>query len=415
MINGVIESGRLKTASIEKVSGFRAAGVHCGLRNRGKLDLAVLASDSNCNAAGVFTTNQVKSAHVRYDIAQLETNAERIRAVVINSKIANVCTGEQGDQDTAQMAAIVAEELGCEPAQVLVMSTGIIGARLPMHKVERGIRAAAQTLGSNPGAWHEAAMAIMTTDTRLKMASIDHDGYTVAGIAKGSGMIAPNMATMLSMIVTDAEIPVPVLQSSLKKAADLSFNRITVDGDTSTSDTVLLLANGASGKTIRDGEALHKFEEILIEVSQSLAKAIVFDGEGATKFISIEVDGAATDEGASTIAASIANSPLVKTAFAGSDANWGRIMMAAGKAGISFDQNKANLWFDKGADGVTENALQVLADGTPTDYAEAEASDIFGAHDISVRLRLGEGDGHSVVWTCDLSHAYVSINADYRT
>jgi glutamate N-acetyltransferase/amino-acid N-acetyltransferase len=228
-------------------------------------------------------------------------------------------------------------------------------------------------------------------------------------------MIAPNMATMLSAVVTDAVIPADVLQVSLKKAADLSFNRITVDGDTSTSDTVLLLANGSSGKKITGGDDLAGFEATLIEICQSLAKAIVIDGEGASKFITIEVNGAADDAGAAQIAGTIANSPLVKTAFAGSDANWGRIMMAAGRAGVTFDQEKANLWFDYGASGVTENALQVLAEGQPTDYVEAYAADIFAAHDISVCLQLGEGTGHATVWTCDLSHDYVSINADYRT
>ena len=415
MLNGTSEvASKLQTA-IEGINGFMAAGVHCGLRNRGKLDLAIIAAQTDCTAAGVFTSNQVKSAHVRYDQRMLETNPDRIRAIVINSKIANVCTGKEGEANTARMAEIAAEELKCDPSQVLVMSTGIIGPHLPMHKVERGIRAAAQSLQSSPSAWHEAAMAIMTTDTRLKMASKDCDGCNVAGIAKGSGMIAPNMATMLSALVTDAAIPADVLQASLKKAADLTFNRITVDGDTSTSDTVLILANGASGKRITGGDDLTKFEAALIEICESLAKAIVIDGEGATKFIAIEVRGAANDAGAAQIAGTIANSPLVKTAFAGSDANWGRIMMAAGRAGVNFDQDKANLWFDYGGNGVTENALQVLAEGQPTDYVEAYAADIFAAHDISVCLQLGEGDGHATVWTCDLSHDYVSINADYRT
>lgn len=406
--------GELRT-SIEGVKGYKAAAVHCGLRNRGKLDLAMIASDQDCNAAGIFTSNQVKAAHVYYDMQVLAKNPEHIRAVVINSKIANVCTGEQGEQDTARMAEIAAEELGCQPSQVLVMSTGIIGALLPMQKVERGIRAAAQSLKSSPSAWHEAAMGIMTTDTRLKMASIDCNGYTLAGIAKGAGMIAPNMATMLATVVTDAALPVPVLQKCLKAAADKSFNRITVDGDTSTSDTVLLLANGSSGKKIEGGAELEDFQAALNEVSAALAKAIVMDGEGATKFINIEVIGAPDDHAAWLIANTIANSPLVKTAFAGSDANWGRIMMAAGRAGVVFDQRKTHLWFDYGGEGVTENALQVLANGTPTDYQEAFAADIFAAHNISLRLQLGEGSGQCTVWTCDLSGEYVKINADYRT
>jgi glutamate N-acetyltransferase/amino-acid N-acetyltransferase len=401
--------------SIEGVKGFRASAVHCGLRNRGKLDLALIAADADCHAAGVFTTSQVKSAPVLYDMAVLAKNANQIRAVVTNSKIANVCTGLKGEQNTAQMAALVAEELGCQPDQVLVMSTGIIGAQLPMPKVEKGIRAAAKNLSRNPSGWHEAAMGIMTTDTRLKIGSIEAEGYTLAGIAKGSGMIAPNMATMLSTIVTDAAIAPDLLQKLLKKACDLSFNRITVDGDTSTSDTVLLLANGASGVKIETPAAIAEFEAALVELAQYLAKAIVIDGEGASKFIAIQVEGAPDDHAAWLIGNSIANSPLVKTAFAGSDANWGRIMMAAGKAGVIFDQHQTSLWFDYGAEGVTESALQVLQAGQPTDYQEAFASDIFAAHDISVKLQLAEGSGQATVWTCDLTHDYVRINGDYRT
>jgi glutamate N-acetyltransferase/amino-acid N-acetyltransferase len=400
---------------IEGLKGFRAAGVHCGLRNRGKLDLALIASDHDCTAAGVFTTNQVKSAHVRYDMQTLAANKEKIRGVVINSKIANVCTGTQGELNTARMAQIAGECLGGGGDQFLVMSTGIIGPHLPMNKVERGIREAAENLKPYPSSWHEAAMAIMTTDTRLKIASLTMDGYTIAGIAKGAGMIAPNMATMLSLIVTDAGLPGDWVGPALKAAADLSFNRITVDGDTSTSDTVLLLANGASGRQLSTPEELAAFQAALVQLSQYLAKAVVLDGEGATKFITIQVDGAPDTQGAWQIASSIANSPLVKTAFAGSDANWGRIMMAAGKAGVNFNQDKANLWFDYGGEGVTAKALAVLRDGQPTDYKEAYAADIFAAREISLRLQLGEGDGSATVWTCDLSHEYVSINGDYRT
>lgn len=401
--------------SIEGVKGFRASAVHCGLRNRGKLDLALIAADGNCNAAGVFTTSQVKSAPVLYDMDVLAKNAGQIRAVVTNSKIANVCTGLKGEQNTAQMAALVAQEIGCQPDQVLVMSTGIIGAQLPMPKVEKGIKAAAKNLTRNPSGWHEAAMGIMTTDTRLKIGSIQCDGYTLAGIAKGSGMIAPNMATMLSTIVTDAAIAPDLLHTVLKKASDLSFNCITVDGDTSTSDTVLLLASGASGKKIEGGKELEAFQQALTELAQYLAKAIVIDGEGASKFIAIQVEGAPDDKAAWTIGNTIANSPLVKTAFAGSDANWGRIMMAAGRAGITFNQHRTSLWFDYGGDGVTESALQVLKEGQPTDYQEAFASDIFAAHDISVKLQLDEGQGKATIWTCDLTHEYVRINGDYRT
>lgn len=398
---------------IDTITGFLAAGVDCGLRNKAQPDLALIVSEVPCNAAGIFTTNQVKSAHVQYDIAMLKNDPTQMRAVVVNSKIANVCTGEQGKQNTAKMAALVAEQLGCEPSQVLVMSTGIIGPQLPMDKIAKGIQDAADSL--TPNGWQNASLGIMTTDTRPKRASIQCDGYSIVGIAKGSGMIAPNMATMLSVIVTDADIPAPILDSALRKAANVSYNRITVDGDTSTSDTVLLFANGQSGVTIEEGQALSDFETALTQLCQQLSYEIVRDGEGATKFISITVEGAPDDHTAWQIANTIACSPLVKTAFAGSDANWGRIMAAAGRAGVTFDQYKANLWFDYGIKGIRENALQVFQNGLPTDYLEKDAAAIFAATDISVKLQLGEGDGSSTVWTCDLSHGYVSINADYRS
>ncbi len=403
---------KLETA-IYPIRGFYAAGVDCGLRNKSQPDLTIVASDAPCNAAGIFTTNQVKSAHVQYDMAVLQNDPTHIRAVVVNSKIANVCTGELGKQNTATMAAMVAEKLGCEPSQVLVMSTGVIGPQLPMDKISRGIHNAAQSL--TPDGWDKAALGIMTTDTRPKKASIQGEGYTIAGIAKGSGMIAPNMATMLSVIVTDAGISAPLLDAALRKAANVSFNRITVDGDTSTSDTVLLLANGQSGKNIETEEELAAFASALTDLCQYLAAEIVRDGEGATKFIAIDVEGAPDDHSAWLIANTIACSPLVKTAFAGSDANWGRIMAAAGRAGVMFDQTRANLWFDYGANGISDNALQVFQNGMPADYQEKDAAAIFAASEISVRLQLGEGQGTCTVWTCDLSHDYVSINADYRT
>ncbi len=398
---------------ISSIGGFLAAGVDCGLRNKQQPDLALIVSEVPSNAAGIFTTNQVKSAHVLYDMGLLQQDPTNLRAVVVNSKIANVCTGEQGAQNTAKMAALVAEQLGCEPSQVFVMSTGIIGPQLPMDKIGKGIAEAAQSL--TPNGWQNASLGIMTTDTHPKRASIQCEGYTIAGIAKGSGMIAPNMATMLSVVVTDAEVPAAILDSALRKAANVSYNRITVDGDTSTSDTVLVFANGTSDVKITDGQKLAEFETALTQLCQQLAYEIVRDGEGATKFISITVEGAPDDHAAWQIANTIACSPLVKTAFAGSDANWGRIMAAAGRAGVAFNQHKASLWFDYGANGVGANALQVFRDGMPTDYQEQDAAAIFAAQDISVKLRLSEGEGTSTVWTCDLSHGYVSINGDYRS
>lgn len=402
-----LEMSKLET-SIDAVQGFLTAGVDCGLRNKPQPDLSIIASEVNCNAAGVFTTNQVKSAHVQYDMAILKNDPTKIRAVVVNSKIANVCTGELGKQNTATMAALVAEKLGCESSQVLVMSTGVIGPQLPMDKISRGIDEAAQSLA--PNGWDDAALGIMTTDTRPKKASIRCKGYTIAGIAKGSGMIAPNMATMLSVVVTDAVLTPEQAKTALKSTADQTYNCIAVDGDTSTNDTVLLLANGASG--LHAGE---EFQAALNAVCRQLAQEIVRDGEGATKFIALEIVGAPDNTAARKIADTIATSPLVKTAFYGGDANWGRIVAAAGRAGVSLDPEQMQLQIAPGEHLNGSDSLLLFTNGMPTEYDESQATQIMGQPSISVKLNCGAGDGHALVWTCDLSHDYVSINGHYRT
>lgn len=391
---------KIIVADLQHVTGFRAGGVSIGLRKSGRPDFAMIVSDTDCTLAAVFTTNQVKAAPVLYNMERLQHNASRIRAVVTNAANANACTGEQGLMNSRQTAAWVAAELGIEPEQVLVQSTGVIGVQLPMEKFASGIPVAVAAL--DEGGWAEAAHAIMTTDTRPKAVSRQCAGYTITAIAKGSGMIAPNMATMLAMIVTDARIPQPALQTALSHVNQVSFNCISVDGDTSTNDTVLLLANGATGVE----PDLAAFEAALMEVCTELAHMIVRDGEGATKFITIAVSGAPDDTSAHAIANTIATSPLVKTAFYGSDANWGRIVAAAGRAGVALDPTAFQLWFD---------ALQVVANGTPTGYQEAEAATIFAQEEITVQLVVGAGQGQATVWTCDFSHEYVSINADYRT
>lgn len=391
---------KIIVADLQHVTGFQAGGVSIGLRKSGRPDFAMIVSDTDCTLAAVFTTNQVKAAPVLYNMERLQHNASRIRAVVTNAANANACTGEQGLMNSRQTAAWVAAELGIEPEQVLVQSTGVIGVQLPMEKFASGIPSAAAAL--DEGGWAAAAHAIMTTDTRPKAVSRQCSGYTITAIAKGSGMIAPNMATMLAMIVTDAHISQPTLQTTLSRVNQVSFNCISVDGDTSTNDTVLLLANGASGVE----PDLAEFEAALTEVCTELAHMIVRDGEGATKFITITVSDAPDDSSAHAIANTIATSPLVKTAFYGSDANWGRIVAAAGRAGVALDPTAFQLWFD---------ALQVVANGTPTDYQEAEAAAIFAQEEITVHLVVGAGQGQATVWTCDFSHEYVSINADYRT
>lgn len=399
------------TREVLSITGFEAAGLPVGLKKSGKPDLALIHSTQDCALAAVFTTNRVKAAPVLFDMERLNRDAHHIRAVISNSGHANACTGQVGLQNARRTAEMTAQILGCQPEQVLVLSTGVIGEQIPIDVLGAGIpemKAALKTDG-----WLDAAEAIMTTDTVPKAYSKSHDGYTITGIAKGSGMIAPNMATMLSVVVTDAAISPSLLQQALQMANSKSFNSISVDGDTSTNDTVLLLANGASGVQITEGEMFNTFVRELTEVCAHLARMIVVDGEGATKFITIDVTGAVEAASAQQIARTIANSPLVKTAFYGSDANWGRIMMAAGRAGVEFDQTRLGLWF--GAGGSAENGLQVVANGTPTQYAEEQAMAIFQEPELALRLDLGMGTASATVWTCDLSHEYVTINADYRT
>jgi glutamate N-acetyltransferase/amino-acid N-acetyltransferase len=389
--------------SIGVVAGFRVAGIDAGLRKQPAPDLALIVMDAPGVAAGVFTTNNVKAAPVMLDQAILKQNAEHIRAVLINAACANACTGEPGLANARQTQAWVAQEIGCDANDVLVMSTGVIGVQLPMSKLETAIPAAAQAL--DPDQWTVTTRAIMTTDTKPKSASVTANGFTVAGIAKGAGMIAPNMATMLSCVVTDAVIAAPLLQKALTEATSKSFNRVVIDGDMSTNDTLLLLASGRSGVVIHDGN-YSTFVEMLVAVCENLARKIVRDGEGATRFITVHVKHAANFHDAREIANTIAISPLVKTAFYGGDANWGRIFMAAGRAGVPMDQTKASLWYDD---------LQLVQNGLPLDYDEPKANALAAQPEVTITLDLGMGDEEAIIWTCDLSHEYVSINGHYRT
>lgn len=395
------------TPAIAAVSGFTAAGVHCGLKKDSRLDLALITSAAPCAAAGVFTTNRLKSAPVLLDAERLRADASAVRAVVINTGSANACTGGQGMDNARATARCAAQRLGCAEDQVLVLSTGVIGTQLPMDKICAGVELAAGATGSD---WAGAARAIMTTDTRPKLASATVGACQVAGIAKGAGMIAPNMATMLSVIVTDALLTPAQAQAALAAAADASYNRIVVDGDMSPNDTVLLLANGASGVT----PALDAFEQALTALCVHLAQAIVRDGEGVTKFITLAVNGAADDGSARQLANAIATSALVKTAFYGNDANWGRIIAAAGRAGAPFDPARASLTMASGAVG-DRNTVLLFRDGVPLDYSEALATAIISAPEVDVTLDCGLGSGAALVWTCDLSHEYVTINGDYRS
>lgn len=385
--------------------GFRAAGVAAGIKKNGGRDVALIVSDRDCNAAAVFTQNKVAAAPVLRGKKQMETHAERIRAVVINAGCANACTGDEGVRNAAETGEIARLELRLpDPAQIFSMSTGVIGVQLPMDKLRRGILEASKSL--SPDNLNDAAYAIMTTDTLPKIVTREvvtgAGAYRISGIAKGAGMIHPNMATMLSVIVTDAVVGVPRLKLSLREAARVSFNRVSVDGDTSTNDTLLVLANGKSG--VKPSAA--EFSAALTEVCTELAKMIARDGEGATKFITLKITGAASVRQAEGVGRAIATSPLVKTAFYGEDANWGRIVAAAGYSGEAVEADKLSLWF---------GGVHVFNAGQPTKYDEAAATAAIRPKEIEVRLDLGLGEAEATLWTCDFSHDYVTINGKYRT
>ncbi len=403
----------LKDGTVTSPQGYQAAAVAAGIKYKDRDDLTLIASETDCAATAVFTKNQVVAAPVIVDKATLAKNNTAMRVVVINAGNANASTGEPGLQNACITQEVTAKAVNCRPNQVFVMSTGVIGVQMPMEKLADGITQAAGQLSAENG--RSAAEAIMTTDTVPKhlavQVKLSEGMVTIGGMAKGSGMIHPDMATMLSLLTTDAAIAPDVLDSLLKTAVNQSFNRISVDGDTSTNDTVLLLANGASNVAINNHADAEAFSEALNVLCRELAQWIVKDGEGATKFVEIQVSGTKTNEDAHTIANTIAVSPLVKTAFAGSDANWGRLLMAAGRAGIPFDQDNVDLWI--GAEQPYE--LHLVNQGTPTQYLEADAAAIFAQAAFIISLQLGEGNAADTVWTCDLSHDYVTINADYRT
>lgn len=399
--------------NITSTPGFEAAGVACGLKPNGALDLALVYSPQPCVGAGVFTTNAFKAAPVLYDRSLLEQDPTRLHGVVINSGCANACTGEQGLRDAQATAAAAAEHLGHPPSSFLVMSTGVIGMPLPMDKIRYGVALAVQRKARSTEAGHAAAQAIMTTDTRPKEAAVTavtaEGAFTIAGMAKGAGMIHPNMATMLCLITSDAPISPFVAQQALREGVEVSFHRITVDGDTSTNDTVLLLANGLAEIppiASTSSPAYAAFRAALSEVLTTLAKAVVRDGEGATRFVEITVSGARTEVEAKQAAMTVARSLLVKTAIYGQDANWGRIICALGYSGVPLAPERVRLWLGD---------LELFRNGGPYQIDEARARDILAQAEVTIHLDLGQGGAQATVWTCDLSHRYVDINAHYRT
>jgi glutamate N-acetyltransferase/amino-acid N-acetyltransferase len=392
------------------VGGVRFATAQAGIKYAGRTDVLMMVFDEGADVAGVFTRSRCPSAAV--DWCRDNLAGGRARALLVNSGNANAFTGRKGREATELSARLVATAVGCAPGEVYLASTGVIGEPLPAHKFESVVDGLAEEAGA--GSWQDAARAIMTTDTYPKALSrqvkVGDTTVTLNGIAKGAGMIAPDMATMLSFLVTDACIAPAALQELLSGAVGDTFNAITIDGDTSTSDTVLLFATGASGGA-RIEEAsdprLAEFREALAALMRDLAHMIVKDGEGARKFVEITVTGAESDASARKIAFSIANSPLVKTAVAGEDANWGRIVMAVGKAGEPADRDRLAIWFGD---------IRVAVDGErDPDYSEEAASAVMREEEILIRVDLGLGEGASSVWTCDLTKEYVAINGDYRS
>jgi len=389
--------------------GFRSGAVASGIKKKaGALDLAVIATEQPVSAAALFTTNLAQAAPVLVSRRHLELSAGTAQAVVVNAGCANACTGDDGLANAHRMASEVGAALGCMPEQVLVASTGVIGVGLPMDKVTAGIEQAVQALSSDRGS--EMALAIMTTDPFPKEhAVIVHTAagsFTVGGTAKGSGMIEPNMATMLGFLTTDAQVTPDLLHRALVESARETFNAITVDGDTSTNDCVFLLASGASGVRI-DDESYPALLEGLLAVSRELAISIVRGGEGATKLITVNVHDARTTADAQRVAKTVANSPLVKTAIHGADPNWGRIVAAAGRAGVQFDVNQAT---------VHGGGVLLFENGLPHDDAAPQAEEHLQQSEIRIDVALGTGGGKdATVWTCDLSAEYVRINGEYRT
>jgi glutamate N-acetyltransferase/amino-acid N-acetyltransferase len=385
--------------------GFRSSGIHCGVK-RERPDLALLVSEVPASAAGVFTTNKVQAAPVRY--TRRAVAAGRAQAIVVNSGNANACTGETGLDDAAEMARLAGGALGIDAALVLVASTGVIGVPLPMEAIRRGIPRAAAALEPDGTA---AAEAIRTTDKfpktaacRLEIGGVD---VTIGGMAKGAGMIHPNLATTLCFLTTDAALPPAVLRGALQRAVAESFNSITVDGDTSTNDTVLLLANGrAGGAPITNGEAFTRFTAGLTLVASELAKMVVRDGEGATKLVEIRVDGALSDAEAHQAAMTVANSLLVKTALHGGEPNWGRILAALGRSGVEMAEETTDVFF--GDLAIVRGGL-----GVPGVWDAAAAA--LEEKEVTIGIRLGVGSGAARAWTSDLSEEYVRINGSYTT
>ena len=395
----------IASGNITSVSGFLAGAVHAGIKGKDELDLAILCSEVTCKATGVFTTSQIKSAPVV--LSQRHISKGRGQAIVVNSGCANACTGEQGLTDAMAMANLAAAKLGISPEKVLVASTGVIGVPLPMDR----IRAAIPGIKPTKNGGHDLCRAIMTTDTRPKEIAIRVDSkegqFTVGGVAKGAGMIHPSMATMLCFVTTDAMVSADFLRAALHSAVDCSFNMISIDGDTSPSDCVLLLANGLAGNELLDFDNGDAFQQALITVCTHLAKSVARDGEGATKLIEVTVERAEDEVWARQAARTVASSPLVKAAIHGNDPNWGRIVAALGRSGARVREERLDVYL---------NEVCVMKQGSLSTCNKADIVSSLTSRDIVlIKLCLNLGDGKATAWGCDLSEEYVTINSAYTT
>lgn len=400
---------------VTAAKGFEAACTAAGLKYKDRTDMALVYSQVPCVTAGTFTTNVVKAAPVKWD-QKVVAGEQKSQAVIVNSGIANACTGAEGYGYCEETAKKAGEVLGVDPEGVLIGSTGVIGRQMPIDKLKAGIEALAGKKADTIENGTQAAKAIMTTDTKEKELAVTiqvkDKTVTIGGMAKGSGMIHPNMCTMLAFITTDAVITKEALQKALSEDVPDTYNMISVDGDTSTNDTVLLLANGlAENEEIQYGtEAFHEFKEALHTINEYLAKKIAGDGEGATALFEVKVTGAQNKEQAKVLAKSIVCSNLTKTAIAGHDANWGRILCAMGYSGADFDPEKVDLFFESKA-----GKIQIIENGTAVDYSEEEATKILSESEVTAVADVKMGTCQATAWGCDLTHGYIEINADYRS
>ena len=400
---------------VTAAKGYEAASTAAGIKYQGRTDMALIYSQVPCVSAGTFTTNVVKAAPVKWD-RQIVDSGAGVQAVVVNSGIANACTGEEGMGYCKETAEAAAKALNIDAAGVLVGSTGVIGMQLPMQKLVDGIQVLAGKKAEGLQSGHDAALAIKTTDTVEKEMAVEIEiggkTVTIGGMSKGSGMIHPNMCTMLAFITTDAAITKEALQKALSEDVEDTYNMISVDGDTSTNDTAILLANGLAGNqeiTYASPE-YETFKEALHMVNETLAKKMAGDGEGATALFEVKVVGAESIKQAKTLAKSVVCSNLTKAAIAGHDANWGRILCAMGYSGVQFDPEKVDLFFESKA-----GKLQIIENGVATDYSEEVATKILSEPEITATADIKMGDYSATAWGCDLTHEYININADYRS